>query len=202
MSETPLGKTTSENAAEGPPQEVLDKIVLLLVSGLARSAIDEAVGKLGLSGDAASSAIAEARMRIAIAARWDRNDQLGTALVRLNDIYRRSLASQDAKTALAVQKELNRLLDLYRAAAPSPQAVGDRPSPNASATVEMAAARAHLTPLGLGNERTSLAELCRLAVLRIIKDGERSISQAPRADGRDPEGSGPRRTRHRANPAD
>jgi hypothetical protein len=118
---------------------------------------------------AAASAIAEARLRILIAARWQRDEQLGTALVRLNDIYRRALSAQDAKTALAVQKELNRLLDLYRPAAkPPPAAPGDRPS-SPAAVDEMAAARAHLAPLGLGNESTPLAELCRLAVLRILR---------------------------------
>jgi hypothetical protein len=182
----------------------LDKIVLLLVSGLARSAVEEAVGKLGLTGDAASSALAEARMRIQVAARWDRDDQLGTALVRLNDIYRRALAVQDAKTALGVQKELNRLLDLYRTpAAPPQKEIVDRPSPEASASAEVAAARAHLAPLGLGNEKTPLAELCRLAVLRIIEDGrERSISSTPRADGRGSKRAGSAGTRHRPDSAD
>jgi len=64
MSDPPLEKATSENMPESPTQEVLDKIVLLMVSGLARSAIDTAVERLGLSGDRAALAIAEARIRV------------------------------------------------------------------------------------------------------------------------------------------
>lgn len=111
----PLDNATSKNDPREPSKEVIDKIVLLLVSGLARSSIEEAAHKLGLDGESAASAIAEARTRIQIAAHWEPEEQMGTALVRLNDIYRRALAVQDAKTALAVQRELNRLLDLYRA---------------------------------------------------------------------------------------
>lgn len=205
MSDAALEKATSQNAAVETTQEVLDKIVLLLVSGATRSVVEEAICKLGLVGELAASAIAEARMRIQIAARWDRNDQLGTALVRLNDIYRRALAAQDAKTALAVQKELNRLLDLYRpSAAPPEKTGGERSLPDSSATAEIAAARAYLVPLKLGDERTPLSELCRLAVLRIIDDGDGkgSISTPSRTHGRCSKGSGQARSRHRPNPTD
>jgi len=203
MPETPLGNGRSQNAVEGPTQGVFDKIVLLLVSGLAKSSVEEAVGKLGLTGDAASSAMAEARMRIQIAARWEHDEQLGTALVRLNDIYRRALAVQDAKTALAVQKELNRLLDLYRSPRETKKAAVDRPSPDAAALAEITAAREYLTPLGLGNEETPLSELCRRAVLRMIKDGHQRILSPTSRAGRGPTGNpSPARPRHRPDSAD
>lgn len=141
--------------------DVLDKIVLLVVSGLPRSAIQEATAKLGLAEPDIPAAIAEARIRIAVAAQWDRNEQLGAAMIRLNDLYRRALAIQDTKTALASQKELNKLLELYR----TPTDLG-RSNELAD---QIAAARRHLAPLRLGNDSTPLAELCRLAVLRIVE---------------------------------
>jgi hypothetical protein len=68
-----------------------------------------------------------------------------------------------------------------------------------------AAARSYLAPLGLGDDKTPLAELCRLAVLMVMKDGkprEPKLPPAPRADRRRPEGKGPQRPRHRSHPAD
>ncbi len=192
MPEPPQDKHSSEIRL---PQEAIDKIILLLVSGLARSAVEEAVEKLELEGAAVPLAIAEAKMRIAIASRCDRDDQLGTALVRLNDIYRRSLAVQDVKTALAVQKELNRLLKLHRqpASAESPKTTL-AVDPNATADAEIAAARAHLAPLKLGNEKTPLAELCRLAVLKLIESEHgrsgKCLQKTSRTDRKGPERAG------------
>lgn len=141
--------------------EALDKLVLLLVSGLQPTAVQEAAAKLGLPEAEIPAAIAEARTRIAIAARYNRHEQLGAAMVRLNDLYRRALAIQDTKTALAAQKELNKLLELYH------------PPVDAGRTDELdgeiATARRHLAPLGLADDRTPLAELCRLAVLKVLE---------------------------------
>ncbi len=84
-------------------------------------------------------------------------------MIPLNDLYRRALAIQDTKTALAAQKELNKLLELYRLAGAS-AADGRR-----AVSAEIETARRHLTPLGLGDETTPLAELCRRAVLRVLR---------------------------------
>ena len=167
-----------------PTQDVLDKIVLLMVSGLQQGAVEEAAHKLGLTDGEVPAAIAEAKLAIAIAARYDRNEQMGAALIRLNDLYRRALAIQDTKTALAAQRELNKLMELYR---PSP-ASEERA---AELAAEIAAARRHLAPMGLGSDETPLAELCRRAVLRILGGrygqeearhlGGRPVPAAPRA---------------------
>jgi hypothetical protein len=168
----PSEKPRSENTAAGPNPELLeksdksDKIVLLLVSGLQRSAVEEAAAKLGLEPAEIGEAIAEAKLRIAIAARWDRDEQLGSALIRLNDLYRRSLAIQDSKTALAAQKEINKLLELHR---PSPATDGRA----ADLAGELAAARGQLTPLGLGDDTLNLPELCRRAVLKLLASNDR-----------------------------
>jgi len=148
---------TPATAAIGP--EITDKIVLLLVSGMGHAALDEALTKLGITAHDRPLALADARQRILLAAEYQRDEQTGIALVRLNDIYRRSLAIQDAKTALAAQKELNKLLDLYRA--PPAAASGGNPD------IEMA--RRHLAGLKLAAPDAPLAELARLAVLKVIE---------------------------------
>jgi hypothetical protein len=143
-------------------EEIREKLILLLVSGLGEAAQREAATKLGLEPEEIDPALAETKRRIQIAADYNRDQQIGTAVVRLNDLYRRALAIQDTKTALAAQKELSRLLCLYSAPAP---AAGERPADQAG---EVEAIRAHLEPLDLGGENDSTEELARRAALRIL----------------------------------
>lgn len=145
------------------PAEIVEKLVLLLVSNLSSEQIAEAARKLDVAAESVPRAIAEARRRITIAADFHRDEQVGTAFVRLNDLYRRSLAIQDAKTALAAQKEINKLLDLYsgRAVPITPQAAAD--------DSDAEAARSHLAALKLAPPSAALSELCRLAVARIVE---------------------------------
>jgi hypothetical protein len=70
------------------------------------------------------------------------------------------LTIQDTKTALAAQREINRLQDLGAAAHLAGQAGAD--------AAELDEARRHLAPLALAPPDTPLPELCRLAVLRIL----------------------------------
>ena len=95
------------------PGEQLDKIILLLVSLQSRGAVKAAiVEKMGLTEAQADAAIEHARAAIVTAAEVDRDRALGESIVRLNDVYERSLRIQDCKTALAAVKELNRLQGL------------------------------------------------------------------------------------------
>jgi hypothetical protein len=111
----------SKKPPPAPPQvsgEMLDKIVLLVVSLQSAAAVKGAcLEKLGLTPDQADAALEQARAKIRDAIEADRQEQAGEATIRLNDIYERSLRTQDLKTALAAQKELNRLLGLCNAAA-------------------------------------------------------------------------------------
>lgn len=143
-------------------QDVLDKLVLLLVSQVAGPALDEAAARLGVPAEKIPDTIAEARRRLTVAADYSRDEQIGTAFVRLNDLYRRSLAVQDVKTALAAQRELNKLLHLYPVKGTDTAPAGGT-----------AAARACLVALGLGPDDTDLAELCRRAAARIVELEER-----------------------------
>lgn len=95
--------------------ESLDKVIAWLCAGLnddqvARhvrqkidaDATDEQIGTL----------ITEARSAIADGVSFDRDFIIGRTLARLDTLYSMAVAQQDARTALAVQKELTRLLDL------------------------------------------------------------------------------------------
>jgi len=96
------------------PADILDKVVLLLVSLQSAAAVKTTcVEKLALTDDQADAAIETARAKIRDAIDVDRQERTGEAIVRLNDLYERSLRVQDCKTALAAQKELNRLFGLH-----------------------------------------------------------------------------------------
>ncbi|HOM17357.1 MAG TPA: hypothetical protein PK777_08125 [Thermoguttaceae bacterium] len=143
-------------------QEFLDRAVLLLVSGQppesVRTILQE---KMGLKAAQATAVVQKAEKKIFLAARYDRQKELGTAIARLHDLYRRATAIQDTKTALQVQRELNKLLDLYEQ--PASWVEG------ADANAEEEAARRYLVKLGLGDSRTGLPELCRRAAARILE---------------------------------
>lgn len=149
------------------PDGAADKLVLLLVSGITTADIrTTATEALKIEPAHVDKAIAEARRRITLAARTDRNRETGAAITRYRDLYRRALAVQDTKTALAAQKELSKLLDLYRRDQAQPAETGHA-EPTA-ADREAAAARAHLAGLDLGREGETLPELARLAALEIV----------------------------------
>jgi uncharacterized protein YjbJ (UPF0337 family) len=113
------------------PGETLDKIILLVVSLQSKGAVKAAcIEKMGLTADQADGAIETARGKIRDAIDTDRRERTGEAIVRLNDLYERSLRVQDCKTALAAQKELNRLLDL-RGKAKAPPGDTSKPAPSA-----------------------------------------------------------------------
>jgi hypothetical protein len=96
--------------------DTLDKLILLIVSLADRAKVAAAgIEKLGISPSEVHVAISEAYERIRQAARWSADEEVGTAIVRLNDLYERSLRVQDCKTALATQRELNKLRNVYAA---------------------------------------------------------------------------------------
>lgn len=96
------------------PSEHLNKIVLLIVSGVSHADILKHGEKMNLTQAQAEAMIAEAKTVITIAADYNRDEEVGTARIRLNDLYTRSLSVQDTKTALACLKELALLLHLYK----------------------------------------------------------------------------------------
>ena len=102
---------------------MIDKVVLLMVTGLSPEDLKTAcIAKLSIPTEEVDAVINEARRRITVAADYNRDEQLGTAISRLNDIYSRSIRGKDIKTALTAQRELNKLMDLYREATSDPLA--------------------------------------------------------------------------------
>jgi hypothetical protein len=152
--------------------EAVDKVVLLLVSGVSAEAAEVAcLEKLKLTRADAKAAIIDARRRITIAADYNRTEEIGTAYIRLHDLYKRSLNVQDVKTALAAQKELNKLLDLYTAlrADELEEATEGEMGERGIAAAELAAVREHLLPLELAPEDYPIAEHARIAADLIRK---------------------------------
>jgi hypothetical protein len=152
--------------------EAVDKVVLMLVSGVSAEAAEVAcVEKLKLKRADAKAAIIDARRRITIAADYNRTEEIGTAYIRLHDLYKRSLNVQDVKTALAAQKELNKLLDLYTALRTGEleEATDGEMGERGIAAAELAAVREHLLPLELAPEDYPIAEHARIAADLIRK---------------------------------
>jgi hypothetical protein len=139
---------------------VLDKVLLLMVSGLSHADLTAVcVSKLGVPPERVADIIAQTRRKLTLAADYNRDEQIGTAVTRLNDIYSRAIREQDTKVCLAAQKELNKLLDLYRMTAEH----ADYGSGNDEADSETAAVAAHLLPLKLVPETHPLREHARVA---------------------------------------
>ncbi len=145
------------------PAPALDKVIIMLVSGIGRKDAEGAcVEKLGMTDAEAADAIEQALRKITITADYDRDTEVGTAHIRINDLYRRALLVQDVKTALVAQRELNKLLDLYRTDTAMTEADG-------AAAEQDDSAREHLEALGLGTPADTTTELARLAVAEILR---------------------------------
>jgi len=116
--------------------------------------------------------IAEARKRLTLAAEYNRDEMLGTALTRLNDLYSRCIrtagegSGPNLAKALDVQREINRLTGLYRPASLGSYAVPGQPG---EAAEELAAVGEHLFPLALAGDNYPLREHARLAAQRIAE---------------------------------
>lgn len=151
--------------AGGVGDAVVEEAVLLLVRHRDAAAVRARLAERGLEATIAAATLAEARRRLTLAAGADRVEELGRSIQRLNDLYERSwdaIASDEhpapaAFTAAAnIQKELNRLLDLYRP--------GDmRGEHTSQEAADLALIRDYLTPLALGDESLPTTELVRLA---------------------------------------
>lgn len=163
-------RTTGPKTNAPKDQELIDRAILMIVSGLTvENTASTLVTKLGLTPAKAEAIAKKAEKRIVLAANYDRTRELGTAIARLNDLYRRAVAIQDTKTALQIQREINKLLDLY-----------DRPIPAETEDLNDAAAalaRRYLQGLGLGDDTTPLPELCRRAAAKLIEYEARNRSK-------------------------
>lgn len=142
----------------GGMDDNLDKIILLLTFGANEREVEAEVANFGLTPRKTRSLIARARERIILAAQGSREEEIGSAVRRCKYIIRKA-AKDDPRTALAAQRELSKLLNLYTRY----EAGG---SDESAETVS--ACRRHLEPLNLALPSTPIEELCRLAVARIV----------------------------------
>ncbi len=153
-----------------PIDDAIDKTVLLICSGLPAADMPAAVEKLGVTRRRVAKVIEQAKTRISDAAHVDREAAIGKSIVRFEDLYARSLKSQDLKTALTAQRELVRLLDLKR----------QPPKAGTGNNEELAAVARWLLPLKLADETWPLREHARLAAETIRRtNGHRNGKGAP-----------------------
>ena len=152
---------------------IIDRVLLWMVSGLAGADLETAcVAKLDVDPAHVKAVIAEARKRLTLAAEYNRDELLGTALTRLNDLYSRCIRAgvdgngPNLAKALDVQRELNRLTGLYRPASLGSYAEAGQFS---EAAEELEAVGEHLLPLALTSESYPLREHARLAAQRIAE---------------------------------
>ena len=149
----------------------IERILLWMVSGLAGADLETAcVAKLDVDPSQVKAVIAEARKRLTLAAEYNRDELLGTALTRLNDLYSRCIRAgvdgngPNLAKALDVQREINRLTGLYR-----PANLGSLDNIASESAEELAAVGEYLLPLRLTSEAYPLREHARLAAQKIAE---------------------------------
>ncbi len=97
------------------PEERLDSVKTLLCRGLDRTTILQYAAEFGWDSaqEDVDSWISAAMLQLAEdAGAIDTEAELGKALARLNHLYMNANKVQDFKTALAIQKEINKVLTL------------------------------------------------------------------------------------------
>jgi hypothetical protein len=120
---------------------------------------------LGLDSRVAKRMISAARRALRKLGEYDRDEQRGLSVARLSTLFAQAVADKDRSTAFSIQKEMNAMMGLRGGDdIAEPVAV-----PNVAAEAELAAVRAHLVGLNLAAPETSVVELVRLAVQRIVE---------------------------------
>lgn len=146
-------------------ESTIDKLILLIVGGMGEADLRTAcTANFGLDPADVDQAIETAKQKLTKAASYDRDEALGKAITRVEDIYTRAIRAKDIRTALTAQRELNKLLALY---AEEGTAASDADAPQAAPSTadaeELAAIAEHLLPLDLAPESYPLREHARIA---------------------------------------
>ena len=148
-------------------ESLRDRVVLLLTNGMTVEAAEGyCVKHGGLDADAARRLVAEARKRLTVAADYARDEQLGKAVMRLDDLYAKSIAARDTRTALQAQRELNRLMGLYSMAD-----VGETVTESDEAERRLDLIASYLLPLELTDARYPVEEHARVAAEKLRGGG-------------------------------
>ena len=175
--------------ADDARQFLIDDVVLLLVRGLSDREVRRKLREeFGVADKGqATRVLQRARRAITIAADYRRDTEIGTAKHRLETLFREASEAGERATALAAQKELDKLLGLYKTTEPTDEAEASGDAGRLAA--ELAAIGEHLRPLGLGPEGYPLTELARVAAERIR---EQAGDRRPEAGGPEDGGGGGR----------
>ena len=140
----------------------------LIIQGLSKvQIIDCLTANRTIDEAKANALIGEAVLKVRLASEWERDEQAGLMMIRLNEIYAEARGGGLLKEALAAQKELNRVLGLHKSAGATEGGQG-----GAEAQGELDAARGYLEPLALAPEGTPVSELARLAVAKLARPKE------------------------------
>ncbi len=132
-------------------EATIHKVLLLLITTRNLAEIKrQCTEKLGLSPDQTVKAIEEASGQIAAAAVWNRDIEAGKSLLRLDDLYERSLRVQDIKTALVAERDRAKLVGLHK-----PKAIDETDNDRDSELETVI--REHLGPLELAPRGTAAA---------------------------------------------
>jgi len=156
-------------------ESTIERVLLWMISGLSGADLENAViAKLNVDPAQAKGVIAYARKRLTLAADYNRDELLGTALTRLNDLYARCMrvggdSGPNFAKALDVQKEINRLAGLYRGAAVG--GLGEQGQ--SESDQELQAIADYLLPLGLASIDYPIREHARLAAQAVRERNER-----------------------------
>jgi hypothetical protein len=127
----------------------------------------------GASPRQARKLVADARKRLTRAAAYNRDEQLGTAVTRLNALYQQATEAKDSKTALQAQREINRLLDLYA----SPEREAGDGAGDTALRRQLDLIAGYLLPLKLAGEHYPVEEHARIAA-DVIRAGGMMPAQA------------------------
>lgn len=149
---------------------MLEAVILRLVGGDTIEAAEAFCVSSGAKEKAAKKTVAAARARITVAADYARDEQIGKAFLRLEDLYAKSVEAGELQVALQAQRELNRLLALYADARAAPADAADLAGAGELRGRLDLIAR-HLVPLGLAPEAHPVEEHARLAADIIRKRG-------------------------------
>lgn len=155
----PIKTSTSEEGEELERKAAIKKVVLTVNDDdLAAWLCSK---KYSIDREQAERIVKSIRDEIRASAAGDRKAKLGETLARLNEIYQTAIQTMDAKTALAVAKELSKTQRLYNA-------YEDKEEERADSEKE--ATREILESVYDGNgEEMTLDELAKALVYRIIK---------------------------------
>ena len=151
------------DAAAPPARDPVDGVVLALVAGINAEA---AARKFGVPEGRVAEVVKAARRKLTVVAEFNRDEELGLTIKRLDECYRKAFGSDDPDMRLCVSilRDKSKLLDLYG----QPGGGEGGGAGDGAARAELAEVRAHLAPLQLGDDDTPTPELARRAVSRLV----------------------------------